>query len=443
MKEKSIFECTVCKKRYVKWQGSCFHCGSFNEIIEKEERSDIRRKNPSSSKVLVMEDVMIEARHDRIQSGILELDRVLGGGVVPHSVILLSGNPGIGKSTLLLHLVCALSDLNKILYIATEEDEAQIKLRLLRLHNKKFNWFIVQETQFESMLGLIEEHTPQIVIIDSLQNISINNDMLGNQIQKIKIVTQKLVEDAKRRKYTLIFTGHVTKEGEIAGPKTVEHLVDTVLYFDAESHTNLRILRSTKNRFGPIDEIGFFTMTEQGIVECVNPQEIFIENTEPVIGAALTWVKEGSREFLVEIETLLVPSKSHTPQRIVQGSEHKQFLLLCAIIEKYLHIPLSEFDIFSKIRGNFKTKETHIDLAVVMSILSSYFHKVTKKKILYSGEINLSGNVTARTGLPKKIPFNKYGIESIIAGKMHTVDEREVPLKIIESVYELKKIFEI
>lgn len=438
-KEKLSFACAFCEKRYQKWQGSCFACGEINTISEVVSFSYAEQRQKKS--VFLMEDVLIEKKHEPVRTCIGEFDRVLGGGLVPSSVILLVGNPGIGKSTFLLHIVSALSDSKKILYIATEEDEVQIKVRLLRLHNKKLNWFIVQQTDFDLILETILIEQPEIVIIDSLQNINFASDLLANQIQKIKTVTQKLVEDAKTKKYTLIFTGHVTKEGEIAGPKTVEHLVDTVLYFDAEHGSNLRILRSTKNRFGPIDEVGFFLMTEHGIVECQNPQEIFIEQSEPTIGAALTWIKEGSREFLVEIQTLLVPAKGHTPQRVVQGVEHKQFLLLCAIIEKYLHIPLYDFDIFFKIRGNIKSKETHIDMSIVASILSSYFHKTTKQKVVYSGEINLSGNVTTKN-LPKKIPFKKYGIDAMVVGILPEERRSDAFYKIITSVLAIKKIFD-
>jgi DNA repair protein RadA/Sms len=439
-KDKNSFSCQACQKIYQKWQGSCFACGEIGSI--DEAASPFSRRYDKKKPVFLIQDVLIEKKHEKVLTGIAEFDRVLGGGLTPASVILLVGNPGIGKSTFLLHIVSSLSHHKKILYIATEEDEVQIKLRLLRLHNKTGDWFIVQETDFELILDTIATEDPEIVIIDSLQNINVGNDLLANQIQKIKTVTQRLVEDAKTKKYTLLLTGHVTKDGEIAGPKTVEHLVDTVLYFDADSQSNVRMLRSTKNRFGPIDEVGFFMMTETGIVECENPQEMFIESSETAIGAALTWIKEGSREFLIEIQTLLVPSKGHNPQRVVQGVEHKQFLLICAIIEKYLHIPLYEFDIFLKIRGNVKTKDTHIDMSIVASLLSSYFHKTIKRKIVFSGEMNLSGQITTKKNLPQRIPFKKYGIEGMIIGALGDGLREDISYSVIDSLLCMKKIFD-
>lgn len=440
--KKNIFnyQCKECKKGYVKWQGNCYECGCFNSL---EQITQITNLNHITAKLpSLIDTITIEKKSKRIITQISEFDRVLGGGILPDSVILLSGNPGIGKSTFLLQVVCSLSDSYKILYVSTEESEEQIKLRLLRLTNQKLNWYILQETNFEVILQTIVEQKLDIVILDSLQNLTMHTDSLLNHIQRIKEVTQKLVEHAKENKYVLLMTGHVTKDGEIAGPKALEHLVDTVLYFEADESSNLRILRSTKNRFGAIDEVGFFQMTENGMQECKNPQEIFIENNKPNIGSALTWTKEGSRSFLIEIQTLLISSRNHSPQRTIQGIEHKQFLLLCAVIEKYLKIPLFEFDIFSKVTGNFKFRDSHGDLAIIISILSSYLNKILKNKTVFHGEVNLSGNVLAKYTIPKKLPLEKYGINTVITGK--TIEENDIHAekKVIQSIYQIINLFE-
>jgi DNA repair protein RadA/Sms len=435
-KKNISFICNICAHTYIKWQGCCYNCNSYNSIIENEIK-EVIKKSKKIANFQSIENINISQHSIRITTGILEFDRVLGGGILENSVIFLSGHPGIGKSTFLLQLVCALSDKKKIIYISTEESEEQIKLRLLRIENKKTNWDIVQETHFEIIINTIEIHKPELVIIDSLQNMVVEDaDGFSGHIQKLKEMMQILVDHAKKNRYIIIITGHVTKDGSIAGPKLLEHLVDTVLYFQAEEDSPLRILRSTKNRFGSIDEVGFFTMTKTGMQECQNPQEFFIENNKPAIGSALTWIEEGSRPFLIEIQTLLNKTRNNTPQRIIHGLDNKQFLLLCAVLEKYLKIPLYEYDIFSKVAGNYKIKSPHADLAIIMSILSSYANHHYIKKIVYHGEISLSGRITTKYSISDKLPLEKYGIEELITAKGY-------PKECIISKLELDTIFQI
>ena len=436
-KKHSVFICNSCKHNYIKWQGCCYECNSYNTIIEQAELKTSIKKESKIAILNLIDNINVTEHSSRIVTGIGELDRVLGGGILQDSVILLSGNPGIGKSTFLLQLVCAVSDRKKILYISTEESEQQIKLRLLRLENKKTNWSIMQETNFEIIINTIESYTPELVIIDSLQNMIIDhNESFSGHIQKLKEMMQIIVEHAKKNHYIVIITGHVTKDGAIAGPKLLEHLVDTVLYFQAEEDSPLRILRSTKNRFGSIDEVGFFTMTKAGMEECENPQEIFIENNKPAVGSALTWIEEGSRPFLIEIQTLINKTRNNTPQRVIHGLDSKQFLLLCAVLEKYLKIPLYEYDIFSKVAGNYKIKSPHADLGIIMSILSSYANHHYLKKIVYHGEISLSGRITTKYGISDKLPLEKYGIEELIIAK-------GCQKNYVINKFELETIFEI
>jgi DNA repair protein RadA/Sms len=388
-----------------------------------------------------MSDIKINESFSRIITKINEFDRVLGGGILTNSVILLSGNPGIGKSTLLLQIACSICDQIKILYISTEETEIQIKLRLMRLKNSKTNWSIVQETNFQIIINTIEAHKFEFVIIDSLQNMIIEEyDSFSGHLQKLKEMMHLLVNHAKEKEYTLIITGHVTKDGAIAGPKILEHLVDTVLYFQGEEDSSLRILRSTKNRFGSTEEVGFFTMTKHGIEECVNPQEFFLENSKPAVGSALTWINEGSRPFLIEIQTLINKTRNNNPQRIINGLDNKQFLLLCAVLEKYLKIPLYEYDIFSKVAQNYKIKSPHADLAILMSILSSYANHAYSKKTIYHGEVSLSGQITSKYNIPEKLPLEKYKIEEIITSK-NSIESVTIDIKELDTIFQIPTLF--
>lgn len=439
-KKNHSFICNLCSHIYIKWQGCCYECNAYNSIVENTITTIIKKESKIAF-LQSMDMINVTERGSRIVTGILEFDRVLGGGILQDSVILLSGNPGIGKSTFLLQLVCAISDKQKILYISTEESESQIKLRLLRLENQKTNWSIIQETNFEIIINTIESYQPGLVIIDSLQNMIIDqSEGFSGHIQKLKEMMQIIVDHAKKNHYIIIITGHVTKDGAIAGPKLLEHLVDTVLYFQAEEDSPLRILRSTKNRFGSIEEVGFFIMTKTGMQECQNPQEIFIENNKPAVGSALTWIEEGSRPFLIEIQTLLNKTRNNTPQRVIHGLDNKQFLLLCAVLEKYLKIPLYEYDIFSKVAGNYKIKSSHADLAIIMSILSSYANHHYVKKIVYHGEISLSGRISTKYGISDKLPLKKYGIEELITAKGY-LKECAISKLELETIFEIPTLF--
>jgi DNA repair protein RadA/Sms len=309
------------------------------------------------------------------------------------------------------------------------------------LEHQNTNWHILQEINFEVIINTIEAHTPDVVIIDSLQNMMLNDqEHFGGQIQRLKDIMHTLVEHAKKHLYVIIITGHVTKDGAIAGPKVLEHLVDTVLYFQAEEDSPLRMLRSTKNRFGSIEEVGFFTMSPSGMKECKDPQEFFLENSKPAIGSALTWITEGTRPFLIEIQTLLNKTRTNNPQRIIHGLDNKQFLLLCAVLEKYLKIPLYEYDIFSKVAGNYKIKSPHTDLAIAMSILSSYSNHPYHKKTIYHGEISLSGSITSKYTIPEKLPLEKYGIEELITAKGYQ-KEIKITKKELETIFDIPGLF--
>lgn len=439
--KKNNFECSSCLYKYLKWQGLCHECGQYGTIIAAsiKDNSLAPSKNKKPS---LISSINTNSSMERIITNIHEFDRVVGGGLVLDSVTLLCGQPGVGKSTFLLELVIALSEFYLVLYISTEESEGQIKARFERLNKKKEQWFILQENDFYLIIKAIENVSPRVVILDSLQNVLVEENDFGNSIQKLRFFMHSLVNHAKKNGYVLLVTGHITKEGFLAGPKVLEHLVDTVLYLESFEQSNLRILRSTKNRFGSIDESGFFIMQSDGLRSYENPQEIFLENSLPAIGSALTWISEGSRPFLVEVQTLLNFTKSNTPQRVMYGVDSKQFLLLCAVLEKYLKIPLYQFDIFCKVVSNYKIKDPHIDLAITSSIVSSYQKKAAKKKILFHGEVNLSGNIVSKYDIPVSLDWKKYGIENVYKGQSNKIDYDKKNNAILHSIYEILKIFD-
>lgn len=447
MKESTVFICKNCEKQYLKWSGYCSSCNEFDSIIEKIKTN---QKEINKSNLLInnppinISSIKIENEKIRLKTNILEFDRVLGGGIVDNSVILISGMPGIGKSTLLMKVCEAISKKFTVLYITSEESISQIKLRANRLGIKdNENFYLVQETDFESICSCIEMVKPNLVILDSLQNMTFETSFLTNHIGKIKEAMHGLINHSRNNGYSLITTGHVTKDGTIAGPKSLEHLVDVVLYFEGEENSNNRILQTTKNRFGATDEIGFFIMTDKGIEENTNPQKCLIEHSKPTIGASLTWFTEGTRPFIIEIQALLNQTKNTNPQRVINGIDHKQLILVCAVLEKYLRMPLYEFDIFCKVSGNLKVKNSNTDLALAAAIMSSYLNKPLKNMILFSGEIGLSGNINSKLSIPKNLSSEQYGIEIIVSAESNIENNKnnikEYTLKSIYHLYDLLK----
>jgi DNA repair protein RadA/Sms len=438
MKQPS-FVCSNCKRQHLKWAGVCNSCNSINTIIESKNDNQKVKRNIKVEPPMRLSEISITEQSKRLISRINEFDNVLGGGVVQKSVILIAGMPGVGKSTLLLYIADAIASYNNVLYIATEESIEQIKIRSERMtlqHHE--NLLFSHETKLENIFAMIEQNKPKVAIIDSLQNIAHEETFLANHIGTIRNVAQTLVEHAKSNGYALIITAHVTKDGSLAGPKSLEHIVDTVLYIDNDSESNLRILRSTKNRFGSTDEVGFFTMTDKGITQCEDPQGAMLDKYIPSIGSACTWHKEGKRAFIVEIQVLLNTSKTPNIQRIISGVEQKQFMLVCAVIERYLKIPLYKYDIFCKTAGNLKIKEPHIDVPLTLAILSSYFNRPIDIPSISCGELDLSGSVFLRSEIPLSEDFlKKYGIIQMLLPK---TNNRNNNIE-INNIYNLASIF--
>ncbi|OGK11827.1 DNA repair protein RadA [Candidatus Roizmanbacteria bacterium RIFCSPLOWO2_01_FULL_37_12] len=388
----SFFICNQCGYGSGSWLGRCPNCGEFNTL--KEAPKSIREAEKSSEdtkKLTITPFKKIQSlRKDRLKTGIFEFDRVLGGGIIPGEVVLLTGEPGVGKSTLLLQ---SLSKINN-LYISGEESADQVKDRAERLNVNLSNFLFSEDLQIEGIVeGLAEVNSDiDIVVIDSIQTVySKNVDGTPGSVSQLKECAIQLITAAKKLKLAMIIVGHITKGGEIAGPKSLEHMVDCVLNFEGEKVSNFRILRSGKNRFGSTDEIGIFEMKQIGLTEVTNPL-IFVDNKEEV-GKAVTGVLEGKRVLYFEIQTLAVPTILAIPRRVVKGLDYNKVLLLLAVVRKYLNHPLDKFDIYVNVIGGVNIKSTASDLGLIVSLISSLNNRPLPIKSLFVGEVGLLGEV--------------------------------------------------
>jgi len=442
MRVKESFFCVKCSHAQGKWSGSCNFCGAFQSIVEGESPKNQKTKDKRQISIdempVFFDSIDGEGLDNYFLTAIDEWDRVFGGGIVQGSSILLAGAPGIGKSTLLLTIAAIFAKQGKkVLYISSEETLQQIKLRGKRIGIKESILSTVSLSDIEKIIEVIEigsgDESYEIVILDSLQNVTCQSTFLTNSIGMIRQTAHMISDHARRHCYSLIMTGHITKDGGIAGPKSLEHIVDVVAYFDGEEASSIRTLQTSKNRFGSTEEIGFFIMTEEGVLPCQNPQDMLIENSQPTVGSAVTWYREGSRTFFIEIQTLVYPSKQPFPQRVVTGIDSKQVSMIIAVLEKYLRIPFKELDIFCKTAGNMRLRDSQCELSIAAALLSSYFSEPNCMKRLFVGEINLSGKITQ-----KHDDINSSVIES------HGFSEYYSPKgngKKIQNVCELLKIF--
>ncbi|MEA1965207.1 MAG: DNA repair protein RadA [Candidatus Aerophobetes bacterium] len=399
-KEKIRFICQNCGYSSFKWLGRCPECGKWNSFLEER----IKKGNLSSSPSLTIPKSITEIGESicrRYSTHIGEFDRILGGGVVPGSLVLIGGEPGIGKSTLLLEVGDKLSSPNSsVLYISGEESVEQTKLRASRLGITSPHLYLLSETRIEIIAQQINNLKPRAAIIDSIQTMYTEGYTSSpGSISQIRESTAYLMKLAKQKKAAIFLIGHVTKEGAIAGPKILEHIVDTVLYFESEKNYQYRILRTVKNRFGAASEIGVFKMEEDGLKEIVNPSELFLEDYYPednLPGKVIVPTMEGSRTFLVEIQALVTNSNLPVPRRISQGISYNRLCLLLAVLEKRVGLRLYNQDVYINVAGGMKVSEPSCDLAIALSIASSFKDKPFLKKAVAMGEIGLGGEI--RTG---------------------------------------------
>lgn len=397
MKLRSSYVCQQCGYETPQWYGKCPNCNEWNTLIEtvKEIGAPAKGGIARERAPLVAPLKLSDVRHiekNRIKSALTEFDRVVGGGIVPGSVTLLAGDPGIGKSTLLLHVIGAIGGL----YISGEESAEQVKLRAKRLGIEGKNISILPETNAENIVAALSSLTEkQLVVVDSIQTLSSSElEGMAGSVGQIRHSAELLIAAAKMKGIPMIIIGHVTKEGNIAGPKVLEHMVDAVLYLEGERFANARILRTLKNRFGAVEEVGIFEMVGAGLKEVSNPSALFLQDrVTNVPGSVVTVVLEGTRPMLVEIQALVVPTQLAMPRRVASGVDYNRLQLLVAILSKRLNVPLGGFDIFVNVSGGLKVAEPAADLAIGLAILSSFKNKPLDPKAVAFGEVGLLGEV--------------------------------------------------
>lgn len=416
-KTSSVFVCQQCGYQSPSLLGKCPECGNWNTLVEQVTDNNSNKSNKkhlSIPKIIKLADIDRKS-YERISTKINEFDRVLGGGVVLGSVVLVAGDPGIGKSTLLSHLAI---NIPGTLYVAGEESPQQIRLRIERI-NPKADLTFIAETDVDAIVLGIETHNPKLVIIDSIQTLE-TSDLTAapGSVSQVRESAHRLQKIAKQLHIPIFLVGHVTKEGTIAGPKTLEHLVDVVLSLEGDSNGNFRVLRANKNRFGPVDEVGIFEMDGSGLKEVKNPSEIFLEERVDAPGSTITVLLTGLRPILVEIQALATKTNSPIPRRVGTGIDNNRLQLLVAVLQKRLHLPLWDQDIFVNVAGGIKITEPAADLAICAAIISSFKDKSLSKNAVFIGEVGLLGEVRNVRNLEKRLnEAKKLGFEKVFSSK--------------------------
>lgn len=437
-KVKTTFFCQNCGAQYAKWQGQCNSCKEWNtiaeEIIQKEEKTSWKPSNTESkrvSKPLKIKEID-STQEVRMDSTDNELNRVLGGGIVPGSLILLGGEPGIGKSTLLLQISLKLP--YKTLYVSGEESQKQIKMRAERINPNSDNCYILTETKTQNIFRHIAETEPDIVIIDSIQTLHTDYiESTAGSISQIRETTAELIKFAKETNIPVILIGHITKDGNIAGPKILEHMVDTVLQFEGDRNHVYRILRSLKNRFGSTAELGIYEMQGSGLREVSNPSEILISHREEELsGTAIASTLEGMRPLMIEIQALVSTAVYGTPQRSTTGYNAKRLNMILAVLEKRAGFRLGTKDVFLNVTGGISVDDPAIDLAVVAAILSSNEDIAVGKDVCFAGEVGLSGEIRPINRVEQRIQeAEKLGFSTIFVSKYNKIATKFPGIKIV------------
>ena len=432
--KKSIFFCQNCGHEEAKWLGQCPACKEWNTFVEERIDSGITKGTTVAARAVHEAKVVplteVTADDDtRSETRIKELDRVLGGGIVPGSLVLVGGDPGIGKSTLLLQVCQRMAQMKKILYISGEESQAQIKLRANRMGNFTSSLLLLCETNLGIIRSVIEKERPELVIIDSIQTMySEDVTSAPGSVSQVRESTNVFMQLAKGLCIPIFIVGHVTKEGTVAGPRVLEHMVDTVLYFEGDRHASYRILRAVKNRFGSTNEIGVFEMRQSGLVEVENPSEYMLSGKpENASGSVVACSMEGTRPILLEIQALVCRTNFGMPRRTAAGTDYNRVNLLMAVLEKRLGMSLGNCDAYVNIAGGIKMNEPAIDLGIVMALVSSYRNRPIDEKTIVFGEVGLSGEVRA-VNMPEQrvAEAKKLGFETCILP--------EVSLKMVKGI---------
>lgn len=422
MKVKTQYICQSCGYRSPRWAGKCPECDSWNTLTEEvvsSKSSSAKKSNRALNAKIDKITEIVTVDEERLRSNITELDRVLGGGIVKGSVILIGGDPGIGKSTLMLQIADKTTGA-KILYISGEESARQIKMRTERLGSTLDNFYILCETDTDIITSVIENEKPELVIIDSIQTVYRPElESTPGSISQIRESTSLLMNSAKKLNIPVIIIGHITKDGSIAGPKALEHMVDVVLQFEGERTHSFRILRGIKNRFGSTNEIGIFEMTDKGLMEVTNPSEVFLsQRNYGASGCVISSAIEGTRPILVEVQALAASTNYGLPQRTSIGFDYKRLNIIIAVLEKRVGLFLNKFDIFVNIAGGVRIDEPAIDLAIATGIYSSFKDIPIDSETVVLGEIGLSGEIRTISYIEKRLnEAIKLGFKKIVIPK--------------------------
>lgn len=452
MKEKTVFVCSECDYQSPKWLGRCPSCGKWNTFEEETYTPAPKSsKNPRTSALSdgsspVLFDEMEVPEYIRSSTGIKELDRVLGSGIVSGSVILLAGEPGIGKSTLLMQICSKIP--SKILYVSGEESKGQLKLRGERLGINGANTYFLTETDVDIILEHTDKLMPDVMIIDSIQTMfDRNSTSIPGSINQIKECSVKFISKAKSKGISIILVGHVNKEGIIAGPKILEHMVDAVLYFEGERMQSYRIIRAIKNRFGSTNEIGVFEMTDKGLIEVPNPSEMLLSGRPVgVSGSCAACVMEGTRPIIAEIQSLVTPTTFPAPRRTSNGFDYNRLCLLLAVLEKRLGLKFSSCDIYINVVGGLHLDEPAIDLAASLALISSIRDIPVPQNVLAMGEVGLAGECRSISDIQKRINESwRLGFDTIALPDKNVNENVKIPDGVsvipIKSVYDALSLF--
>ncbi len=433
-KAQSQFQCRECAILLPKWSGQCPDCKSWNSIeelpaITRPGKTATTWHGAAGASAAMVLDQIPTSDTPRFTSKIEELDRVLGGGLVQGSVILLGGDPGIGKSTILLQCLTLISEQQAALYVTGEESPQQVSMRAQRLRLPGKHLKLLSSTCVEEIIAEANSNKPAVMVIDSIQTIFTNSlQSAPGSVSQIRESTAMLVRLAKQNNIAIFLIGHVTKEGQLAGPRVLEHMVDTVLYFEGDSSTRYRVIRAVKNRFGAVNELGIFAMTDEGLKQVSNPSAIFLSHHDkPVSGSIIMVSREGTRPILVEIQALVTESHGGHPRRISVGLESNRLAMLLAILQRHGGIPLYDQDVFINAVGGVRIAETGADLAVILAILSSYRDRPVNNRLLVFGEVGLSGEIRpVPNGEERLREAGKHGFESAIIPKANMPKRNQI-----------------
>ncbi|MDE0470886.1 MAG: DNA repair protein RadA [Ekhidna sp.] len=427
-KAKTVYFCQNCGAESAKWVGRCPSCGEWNTYLEESASKTSSNMNfpGEKSKPINIKEAVTESGYVRTRSGIAELDRVLGGGIIAGSLVLIGGEPGIGKSTIMLQM--AVRHSGKVLYVSGEESNEQIKMRSDRIGATSESCFLYAETNLSEVLREAEKLGPEILVIDSMQ--TLHSDRIEAAIGSISQVKEcggQLLKFAKQKNISVFLIGHVNKEGVIAGPKVLEHMVDTVLQFEGDRHHAYRMLRTIKNRFGPTSELGIFEMRPEGLREVRNPSEILISLREHTLsGVALGAALEGNRPLILETQALVSPTTYGNPQRSSTGYDHKRLMMLLAVVEKRIGVRLSSQDVFLNIAGGLKVQDPALDLAICIALFSSFEDVPVKEGVCFAAEVGLGGEIRPVSGIESRInEAEKLGLKEMYVSK-HNIKQEDL-----------------